>query len=55
MKRKSYEQPDMRVIELRHQMPLLQLSTTGHSSVKNMNNSEGIGYVDEIDDTYGDN
>ena len=55
MERKSYEQPDMRVIELRHQMPLLQMSRTGSQSVKNMSSSEGFDLVEEIDDTYGDN
>ena len=55
MKRKSYEQPDMRVIELRHSVALLQLSNQGQQSVKNMSSSESFELVDEIDDTYGDN
>ena len=55
MERKSYEQPDMSVIELRHQMPLLQLSNNGKHSAKNMSSSESFELVEEIDDTYGDN
>ena len=55
MKRKNYAKPDMRVIELRHSVALLQLSNQGQQSVKNMSSSEGFDLVEEIDDTYGDN
>jgi len=55
MERKSYEKPDMRVIELRNQAPLLQVSGKSSQSVKNMSSSEGFDLVEEIDDTYGDN
>ena len=55
MNKKSYLQPEMRVVELRHQVALLGQSN--RQSTKNVYSSEEDidFYTDGLDDDYSDN
>jgi len=55
MNKRIYVQPEMRVVELRHQAALLAGSGNAKQSVNTMSSSEGFDYVNSIDDDYNDN